>query len=1182
MNNWSTPALSQLVLMGMVLMAAGGSVDGAAPTASGPPGHTTNEKKTLEGAAWELQALGITDEQMRARLVTKAVRRPVTIAIVGISGVSESALSNYFKPSPEATPPWLPWLSAFEYREGATDPQQETHDTGQARVILDLTRLLGLRIRLLVYQPPEDYGAIGEAFAKAGQEADIIVCFHSFWGPNVPLLVEKTRETSSALFIAPYGETGGFPTGEAWQAQAAKPDGGGIGHFITAIPLARKAPGELLHPSARDERDTQTINFIAPSFYANGPGGTCPAAATTAAVAAFVYATSRRQPKPTEVVQLLRDTVTVDEAALTSLTEFDEETLNQLEAGIERLVQQKKLAARGVLSLRNLYRRLAQEALPPPTQSPQGVLRARSPQVRIAGEKVELENTYFRAELTTKPLLLRRLYHPRAAAEGLAPGQASHLFAVAVDDELMTSDEFEVTSAQSSAQGRSRVLTLALRAARVVAELTVRLDGSDELRLGLQVTNTDRQPHRLRIFFPLLNHVSLGEVRDNFYFYPFKGGWASGVPFHLGHGYGTPGGSLQLMSVFNPSRGGSLSVWTRDPTGAMKTLWLRKVEEAGVMPPVYESLREEMRATLPLSPPSEGGDGGVFDLQPGVSLAFSPLARTVAPNQTALLPEAVVGFYPGDCREALRRYTRWVRTWWRPPQPPVPRWLRRYFNVCALHDHESLRRSRYAGPEQLRPSHQMFQWSLWWEHPEVDRFNQPRPGEGYRLAMGDYQYEPRWGGAEAMRREIQRFHDAGLTAVVYLQSYLVWKHSRLGREHGEEWAARSPDGKPREDWTSPETDMDVWDFCVGHPAYQDYLADTARRLLTETGADGIYLDSAADAYPCYDQRHGHGDEPAQFSLAALRQVRQALKETHPQAILHIEDVCSEHHLQFIDGAWLKEFEMYPPMSNYTPHFDAYPLYFLRFYFPEVWFADWGTGDYAPGWRWCFFNGIGTCRWPNDYTARTGRVLQENAVAFASLHPEPLIPTEREGVYANRFPTESKTVYTVYNRLDETASGVLLTVPHRKGYHYVELLSGQEVAFEVRGQEAHLSLEVPAQEVVAIAQTATLLEVRRQGDRLTVQVRGRIRQPRLVARTTDDPDEPGEPVALQNGRAVYRIPPHPPLRKGGKEGTDAPHGWVRVQLFSGEEWADERLVTLQGFVVRHEAERSAVQGSRGAM
>ncbi|MBM3476138.1 MAG: hypothetical protein FJX75_22945, partial [Armatimonadetes bacterium] len=1007
-----------------------------------------------QGADWELRALGVADNATLQWMKACARRRPVTLAVVGEGGVSQAALA-----------PLLTQGNTLEYREGASDPNAETHDTGQLRVILDLALRLGVRLRVLVYQPPDDFAAVGEALGKAGEAADVVVCFHSFWGGEVVTrMAERVRQASGALFVAPYGEVGEPRTGTSWQAHAAKPEGGGVPNFVTCIPLAQKSPGELLKPAARDGDDTETINFIAPSYYANGSGGTCPAAATTAAVSAYIVAASTRKPTPAEITELLRETATVDRAALTSVPEMDEAGVDRLQAEIARLVDpaqnggQRKLDAAGVLSLRGIYRQLVAESLPPPAQAPRGQTRPMAPSVKVGEGQVVLENAHLRATMATQPTLsLSGLFSKHADGSCLAGGQTSHLFAVAVDDRLLTSDQFRVTGVQPRTGGGQAEVTLDLESDFLRGRLTARLDASWQMRLSLTMTNADAQPHRVRLFW-VLNHLQIGEgIRDNCYFYPFKGGWSSGVPYHLGHCYGSPTGSMQVMDVFNPGAGAGVCLWTADADCHMKALWLRKVEQEGAQPPGYESMREPARAEkLPL------------DLGVGVSLAISPLPETVEAGASMSLPEAVVGVHPGDWHEALSAYTAWVRTWWQPPT--VPAWVRRCFGIPSAHNHESLKQMRYRTTERLLPRYDQFQWAYWWKRSDTDRLGQdPKPDRWYRETHGDYDYEDRWGGLPAFREEIGRVHAAGSRVVLYAQSYLIWKHTKLGQAHGGDWVARNAAGEPFTDWTSPDTNMDVWDFCVGCPEYQDYVAQSCQRLLRDTGADGIYLDSSGDAYPCSDRRHGHGDEPAEYSLAMLQKVRPAIKAANPEAILQIEDVCSERHMQYIDGAWQKEFEAYPPMSNYTPHFDAYPVYFLRFYFPEVWFADWGVGDDPTGWRRCFFNGIGISQWPSDYTARTCRVMRENAEAFASLHPEPLIPTEQTGVFANRFPLESKVVCTLYNRNADTVSGPLLRVPHRKGRHYVDLLTGAEVGFTVDGASAVLSAEVPPNEVVAIGQ-----------------------------------------------------------------------------------------------------------------
>jgi hypothetical protein len=574
----------------------------------------------------------------------------------------------------------------------------------------------------------------------------------------------------------------------------------------------------------------------------------------------------------------------------------------------------------------------------------------------------------------------------------------------------------------------------------------------------------------------------------------------------------------------------------------MKTFWLRKVDSPGVMPPAYESLGGPLRAG------SDGVSLLPLDLNPGVSLAVSPPARSIDAGAKLSLREMVVGVHPGDWHEALAGYTGWVRTWWQPPR--APRWLWQSYNICAVHHHESIHKMRYTTAERILPSHQMFQWSQWWENPSVDRLNRPEPGAWYQGAMGDYAYEPRWGGLEALKSEVARVRKAGGRTVFLVQNYLVWKHSKLAKEHAADWAARTESGQPRTDWTGEETKMDVWDFCVGLPAYQDYVADVCRRVIHETGGDGIYLDSAPDAFVCHDRRHGHGDDTGRFSLDMLRKVRAAIRQASPEAMLHIEDICSEHHLQHVDGVWLKEFEMYPPMSTYAPNFDAYPVYFLRFYFPEVWFADWGAGDDGPGWRRCFFNGIGVCRWPNDYTARTGRIMRENAAAFGSLHPEPIVPTEKDGVFANGFPAKDKTIYTLYNRNATAVSGGLIRVPHQGDCHYVELMTGGEVAARIQGAQAMLELDIPAGEVAAVAQFPKVLALASSsGDgasrRVVVKLLRPTPQAKLVVLQGDDPNQPGQPLAFKDQSAETAL-----------SGPSQTRQNMVVQLFAADELADQ--------------------------
>ncbi|MCD6359488.1 MAG: hypothetical protein J7M38_01405 [Armatimonadetes bacterium] len=301
----------------------------------------------LTGAEWELWALGVTDAE-RLDAVRGAVGdRPVTLAIVGNGGVSAERLGQA----------WGNMVS-IEYRAGATDPGTNTHDTGQARVILDLTSRLGVRVKLLVYQPGASFSKIAAAMTQAGREADIVVFFQSFWGPAGAEIVQSIREAEGCLFISPYVEHRSLPTATCVQAHSAKPWAEGLANFVTASPVARKSPGRVLEPADR-ENDVEVINFVTPSYYASGAGGTCPAAAVTTAVAAWVIASSDHEVTPAEVVALMREAVTMDEAALTEALGWSAEEVAQLTARLTALGApaegRRRLDAIGVLNLWAIY-----------------------------------------------------------------------------------------------------------------------------------------------------------------------------------------------------------------------------------------------------------------------------------------------------------------------------------------------------------------------------------------------------------------------------------------------------------------------------------------------------------------------------------------------------------------------------------------------------------------------------------------------------------------------------------------------------------------------------------------------------------------------------------------------------------------------------------------------------------
>lgn len=127
------------------------------------------------------------------------------------------------------------------------------------------------------------------------------------------------------------------------------------------LPLARKgSPGALCGVQRRDVNDTEVVNFIAPSFYASGPGGTCPSASVAVAVACYIYAASPVGPTPAEVISLMRRTSKVNERLISSTPPFSQAAVATLKKTIQDYTEpqaghERRLDAPGILNLYDAY-----------------------------------------------------------------------------------------------------------------------------------------------------------------------------------------------------------------------------------------------------------------------------------------------------------------------------------------------------------------------------------------------------------------------------------------------------------------------------------------------------------------------------------------------------------------------------------------------------------------------------------------------------------------------------------------------------------------------------------------------------------------------------------------------------------------------------------------------------------
>ncbi|MEP6644115.1 MAG: hypothetical protein ABJA69_06440, partial [Acidobacteriaceae bacterium] len=118
--------------------------------------------------------------------------------------------------------------------------------------------------------------------------------------------------------------------------------------------------------------------------------------------------------------------------------------------------------------------------------------------------------------------------------------------------------------------------------------------------------------------------------------------------------------------------------------------------------------------------------------------------------------------------------------------------------------------------------------------------------------------------------------------------------------------------------------------------------------------------------------------------------------------------------------------------------------------------------------WGFWYGMNA----NDAEALLRFTRIERALADQLQSPgwEPHTPTLQSGVFASKFPTASRTLWTIINKNEYTARGEQLIVPHRNGLRYYDLWHGKELTPTLRDGKTALNFEIDGRGFGAILAT----------------------------------------------------------------------------------------------------------------
>ena len=736
----------------------------------------------------------------------------------------------------------------------------------------------------------------------------------------------------------------------------------------------------------------------------------------------------------------------------------------------------------------------------PIIQPPKGQMSPRAASCTIEGRAIAMVNGGLRCrfERAGGKLRLTSLWNELAGAEMARRSDECPLWLAEVGGKRYAgSRDFVCRSVVPLAGKQGFQAVLACDAAGLEAALSVWID--DALRMGLRVTNRTAKPIDFKLAFPHLAGLALSpNPADDYYYFPWGGGIIADSPAVIRRGYGDHAALYQFMDLFSPSLGAGLSLRSTDEDGRYKVLALRKYIPGA--PQISGDAADtptddEFKWTNPL------------EKVPGLSVAYEYLRRTRGPGESFAAKDAALEAHAGDWHAAMRAYAEWCHRVWK--FRPYPSRLKSvvYLTGAGM-EQESLFRDGKYRTDFLGPGIDCVELMAWWEWSPLGPWGTPfdqiekkwgpakyrdwkpyfvnDPVTGrmmFKENPGDYDgYNQRWGGLPALRAAIHSYQRSGTLVTLYTDPMRVDGGTRCGQRWGKLWGVVDSHGEHLQPY-------DAWRMCLDVDAYRRWTAETIRRVIRETGADGVRLDEHGHCgSACFSKSHRHtfaewGNTEWQRATAeSAKLVRQAMDEVAPRAVLMTEHPGYDFLLPFIDGCLTYDIavqasELRPLECNTQ-----------RFYFPECKAFElvYDSRGFDTNHHRRFWNAVGVATSP--YPRPMYNVLHENEDVLAGRDCEPLVPTLARRIYANRFRAGEKTLYTLFNATGHSFAGPVLRSELAPEEHVFDLLAGREAEIHRSGRDAEVDVFLPREGIVCLAKMPGRLTPKWAAAALEVAVR----------------------------------------------------------------------------------------------
>jgi hypothetical protein len=622
----------------------------------------------------------------------------------------------------------------------------------------------------------------------------------------------------------------------------------------------------------------------------------------------------------------------------------------------------------------------------------------------------------------------------------------SPVFAIKHTDKWIGSDQWKVTGRKASDHGVLVDLEYQDEKTDLRAAVNIALTEDGKIKMGLTLVNQRSEPFLGRVQFPILEGLKLGSLDDTWYYFSESAG-AAMIHHEEGYVYASHGAGHphQMDSFFNPNEWYTLTLLSNDLEGQFHWYDLGKAEEGGWYRLEY---LEEW-------------------IQPGASWSF---------------PECMIAISPGDWRASFRLYRDWVGTWYN-PKPPAQDWYKRSFLTGTWYVYLGLD-GLIAGAQRVRDlfgycdAVNLAGWHAR-EHPDNPThhpdYTSSEPGILHRQEYsGEYDRDALFpvGGEENFKSFIKKANEAGVPISPYTNPILI-------NENAHRFGAK------RHEWGFGYRPVDYGGMmgyvpCLSFQEWVDYVVESETFLARDLGVKILYLDQlGSGASICNHTDHPHKSPEPHFY--GERELTKRIREAIPEDVV----ICSEAHPEDTRLQFQNSFYQGGLLRYLTRQIQV-PMNMTRFAFPDIKCFNniYGYGLKDNNWerlKFVLFNGdalfMSRGYGPEGFIGKEAtqdyrklfQIEHEHVDAFASSDVEPLVPTLLPGTFVNRFGTDEKVIWTVFNANYRTARGKLLEIPARPGTRYVDLWNGAPVTTHTTGDTTWLVVEIGPRDVACISE-----------------------------------------------------------------------------------------------------------------